>query len=146
MGFEIDSKIVIDILTSLDFKVKELMESYEVTVPTYRATKDISNGADLIEEIARIYGYENFTHEPLVQTLNFENLDSYYDNEYQIKEYLALLPYFEKYYFKTEDFFPLANIYLSQGELDKAKSAILKGILFSITNNDFRQIKYLCKC
>lgn len=67
------------------------------------------------------------------------------DGYITIKEYLALLPYFEKYYFKTEDFFPLANIYLSQGELDKAKSAILKGILFSITNNDFRQIKYLCK-
>ena len=89
MGFNLDSKIVIDILTSLDFKVKELMESYEVTVPTYRATKDISNGADLIEEIARIYGYENFEHVPLVQTLSFENLDSYYDKEYEIKEYLA---------------------------------------------------------
>lgn len=89
MGFELDSKIVIDILTSLDFKVKELMESYEVTVPTYRATKDISNGADLIEEIARIYGYENFEHQPLVQTLSFEKLDSYYDKEYEIKEYLA---------------------------------------------------------
>jgi len=89
MGFEMDSKIVIDILTSLDFKVKELMESYEVTVPTYRATKDISNGADLIEEIARIYGYENFEHQPLVQTLSFEKLDSYYDKEYEVKEYLA---------------------------------------------------------
>lgn len=94
MGFELDSKIVISILTSLDFKVKELMESYEVTVPTYRATKDISNGADLIEEIARIYGYENFEHQPLVQTLSFEKLDSYYDKEYEVKEYLA-----EKYSF-----------------------------------------------
>lgn len=94
MGFKMDSETVIGILTSLDFKVKELVESYEVTVPTYRATKDISNGADLIEEIARIYGYENFAHQPLVQTLSFENLDSYYDKEYEIKEYLA-----EKYSF-----------------------------------------------
>lgn len=94
MGFTMDSELVINILTSLDFKVKELVESYEVTVPTYRATKDISNGADLIEEIARIYGYENFAHQPLVQTLSFENLDSYYDKEYEVKEYLA-----EKYSF-----------------------------------------------
>ena len=94
MGFEMDNQSVIDILTSLDFKVKELVESYEVTVPTYRATKDISNGADLIEEIARIYGYENFEHQPLIQTLSFENLDSYYDKEYEVKEYLA-----EKYSF-----------------------------------------------
>lgn len=94
MGFTMESNIVISILSSLDFKVKELMESYEVTVPTYRATKDISNGADLIEEIARIYGYENFDHQPLVQTLSFENKDSYYDKEYEVKEYLA-----EKYSF-----------------------------------------------
>lgn len=94
LGFEMESKMVESILTSLDFKVKELMESYEVTVPTYRATKDISNGADLIEEIARIYGYENFAHQPLVQTLSFEKLDSYYDKEYEVKEYLA-----EKYNF-----------------------------------------------
>lgn len=89
MGFTLDSSIVKSILTSLDFKVKELKDSYEVIVPTYRATKDITNGADLIEEIARIYGYENFLEKPLEQVISFENKDTYYDKEYEIKEYLA---------------------------------------------------------
>ena len=94
LGFEMDSETVTSILTSLNFQVKEVVESYIITVPTYRATKDISNGADIIEEIARIYGYENFQEKPLEQVLNFENKDSYYDQEYSIKEYLA-----EKYNF-----------------------------------------------
>ena len=61
------------------------------------------------------------------------------------KEFLALLPYFKIYYSKTDNFFPLANIYLSMGDYDKAQSAILKGILLATTTFDFRQIKYLSK-
>lgn len=61
------------------------------------------------------------------------------------KEFLALLPSFEVYYSQTNNFFPLANIYLSLDEYDKAQSAILNGILLATTNSDFRQIKYLCK-
>lgn len=61
------------------------------------------------------------------------------------KDFLALLPYFEVYYSKTNNFFPLANIYLSLDEYDKAQSAILNGVLLATTNSDFRQIKYLSK-
>lgn len=61
------------------------------------------------------------------------------------KEFLTLLPYFEQYYIKTNDFFPLANIYLSLGKYDEAKTVILNGILLATTIFDFRQIKYLSK-
>ena len=60
-------------------------------------------------------------------------------------EFLSLLPYFEIYYLGTEDFFPLANIYLALERYDDAQKVILNGILSAITNFDFRQIKYLCK-
>lgn len=61
------------------------------------------------------------------------------------QEFLSLLPVFETYYMGTEDYFPLANIYLSTGRMEEAKNAILSGILSAAKICDFRQIKYLCK-
>ncbi|MGY8813357.1 MAG: phenylalanine--tRNA ligase subunit beta [Gammaproteobacteria bacterium] len=55
LGIKIASTRVTDILTHLGFEVVIKLEEWEVTVPTYRF--DISIEVDLIEEIARIYGY-----------------------------------------------------------------------------------------
>src|SRR5580692_4287786 len=46
------------ILESLQFKVDE---DFNVTVPSWRATKDISIKEDLVEEIGRMIGYDNIT-------------------------------------------------------------------------------------
>ncbi len=89
MGFEIEDKIVMDILTSLGFKVKNTAKKFNVTVPTYRSTKDVSIAADIIEEISRMYGYENFSHVPLKMAMTFCNEELVYDTEYEVKDYLA---------------------------------------------------------
>ncbi|MBO5645602.1 MAG: phenylalanine--tRNA ligase subunit beta, partial [Clostridia bacterium] len=47
-------------LTALGFAVERDGERFRVTVPSWRATKDVTLKADLIEEITRIYGYDNF--------------------------------------------------------------------------------------
>ncbi|MCL1849755.1 MAG: hypothetical protein FWF83_08855, partial [Clostridiales bacterium] len=39
-------------------------DSFTVEVPSWRATKDISLKADLVEELTRIYGYDNFVVKP----------------------------------------------------------------------------------
>lgn len=62
-----------------------------------------------------------------------------------ISEFLDLLPDFATYYSSTQEYFPLANIYLSRNDLTKARKAIMKGILLASNNCDFRQIKYLSK-
>ena len=59
MGVNLEKKQVIKILESLGFAIKEKKDSLLVTVPTWRATKDISIVEDLVEEVARIYGYNN---------------------------------------------------------------------------------------
>ncbi len=59
-GISISQEQVVSTLTALGFKVKTDKESYTVTVPSWRATKDVTIKADLIEEITRIYGYDNF--------------------------------------------------------------------------------------
>jgi len=59
IGEEIGKKKIIKILNNLGFKVKDNDDKLEVIVPTWRATRDISIPEDLIEEVVRIYGYDN---------------------------------------------------------------------------------------
>lgn len=61
LGMEISRETIRDIFERLDFKVSESNEMFDVTVPSYRTTKDISVKADLIEEIGRMIGYDNIT-------------------------------------------------------------------------------------
>ena len=59
-GIEIDNDTIVETLTSLGFKVELNDDNFSVEVPSWRATKDITMKADIIEEITRIYGYDNF--------------------------------------------------------------------------------------
>ena len=57
LGVEIPKKEIINILKRLNFQLAELRTRHvEVKVPTFRL--DVSIPEDLIEEIARIYGYD----------------------------------------------------------------------------------------
>ncbi len=59
-GIDISADRIKDTLVSLGFDTVQNGESFTVTVPSFRATKDISMKADIVEEITRIYGYDNF--------------------------------------------------------------------------------------
>jgi phenylalanyl-tRNA synthetase beta chain len=59
LGMEISPEAILDIFTRLDFTVEHRDAVFNVTVPSYRTTKDISCTADLVEEIGRIIGYDN---------------------------------------------------------------------------------------
>ena len=59
-GIDISCDQIAATLTSLGFGVVRDGDSFKVDVPSWRATKDVTIKADLIEEITRIYGYDNF--------------------------------------------------------------------------------------
>ena len=59
-GIDISEGEIVKTLSSLGFGVEVKDGKYKVTVPSWRATKDVTIKADLIEEITRIYGYDNF--------------------------------------------------------------------------------------
>ena len=59
-GIEIPNETIIKTLTSLGFEASVENDEFSVTVPSWRATKDVTMKADIIEEITRIYGYDNF--------------------------------------------------------------------------------------
>lgn len=59
IGKKIPKETVMKILKSLEFSINQQKNELQVEIPSFRATKDIDIEDDLVEEIARIYGYEN---------------------------------------------------------------------------------------
>lgn len=62
-GIDINPKQVINILRSLEIKVKANKDSLIATIPLFRT--DLNIQEDLIEEVARIYGYKNIPLTPI---------------------------------------------------------------------------------
>ena len=62
-GFKISNKKMIDILKDLGFEVKPGRKNFKLKIPSWRP--DISLAIDVVEELVRIYGYDNIkTIEP----------------------------------------------------------------------------------
>jgi phenylalanyl-tRNA synthetase beta chain len=71
LGREVEAHEVSSILESLGFGVLESSPGrFLVTVPSWRATKDISIKDDLLEEVGRMLGYESITpRAPLIESV-----------------------------------------------------------------------------
>lgn len=63
LGVDIPSKKSQKILEDLGFGVKTKKESFEITVPSWRAN-GVRIAEDLLEEVVRIYGYSNVQGQP----------------------------------------------------------------------------------
>jgi phenylalanyl-tRNA synthetase beta chain len=61
IGTAVPIRRAMDILLGLGFGVKSAGKTLTVKIPTWRATKDIAIAEDLVEEVVRIYGYENIS-------------------------------------------------------------------------------------
>ena len=59
VGQPVSAERIRSILTPLEFDVRDDGAHLAVTPPTFRATKDISIEADIVEEVARYIGYGN---------------------------------------------------------------------------------------
>lgn len=59
LGHNVEDSSIKSIFESLAFKVDGAGDDINVTIPTFRTTKDIEYEADLIEEIGRVIGYDN---------------------------------------------------------------------------------------
>ena len=76
-------------LEPLGYVLSFQSDTMHVVVPTWRSTGDVSIKADIMEEVARMYGYENFEAAPI--TTSFDGAINQLDKELErkIKEYLA---------------------------------------------------------
>ena len=89
IGVNVTNDDIINILTKLGFVVDLKNNILNVKVPSYRATKDISLKEDLVEEIARSYGYDNIKPEPISMEVKSIEQNEAHNNEYQTKYILA---------------------------------------------------------
>ena len=77
-------------LEKLGFDVQINREDMHVIAPTWRSTGDISIKDDVMEEVARMYGYDNF--EPTSFTTTFDSAINQKDQDLvrNMKEFLAI--------------------------------------------------------
>ena len=61
------------------------------------------------------------------------------------EEYISLIPTLELFYRGTKNYFPLANILISENKFDEAYSAIISGIKVAISLRAFKSLKSYCK-
>lgn len=89
-GIPLEKERIEDTLLSLGFGVKDEGANFVVTVPTWRATKDVTLPIDLVEEVLRIYGYDNIEKNYPVVELSPAVKQEAYDLERSIKDFLVL--------------------------------------------------------
>ncbi len=90
LGQDVDCDQVESLLFALGFKVKNIDGNLlEITAPSWRSTGDIESFYDIVEEYARITGYENFAFiAPRVSLEKAVKQDAF-AMERRIREYLA---------------------------------------------------------
>lgn len=90
LGKNLSNEVIQKKLELLGFDVEINGDNMHVTAPTWRSTGDISIKDDVMEEVARLYGYDNF--EATSFTTTFEGAINQKDQDLlrRIKEYLAI--------------------------------------------------------
>ena len=87
LGTSITITEIADIFDSLSFTYELNEDTFKVTVPTYR--NDITMAADLIEEVARIYGYDNIPSTLPYMEMTKGNLTPKQKNERFVRDVLV---------------------------------------------------------
>lgn len=90
LGKSLSNEVIQKKLELLGFTVQIDGDNMHVIAPTWRSTGDISIKDDVMEEVARLYGYDNF--EATAFTTSFEGAINQKDQDLirHIKEYLAI--------------------------------------------------------
>ena len=92
LGVDLGLETITRFLERLEFVVEPLDggDILRVTVPTFRASKDVGIEADLIEELGRSYGYDHITPRPPTVTLTRPHPNKQKIFEREARAYLTL--------------------------------------------------------
>lgn len=94
LGVSIPAKQVTILLQRLGFLVKSSGKKMNITVPYWREN-DVRESIDIVEEVARLYGYHKF--ETVLPEATFVRGDFSFDKEYELKNKLRSLGFTETY-------------------------------------------------
>ena len=101
IGIPLTSEIVADVFKRLGFEFKQEGDAFVVTPPSYRF--DIEIEEDLIEEVARMYGFENIPDQPPVSSLKMSAKAEAKRGVHLLRQRLALQGYQEAVNFGFTD-------------------------------------------
>ncbi|MFQ3579521.1 MAG: phenylalanine--tRNA ligase subunit beta, partial [Bacteroidales bacterium] len=150
VGKEIDKGIIINILEALEIKVVDCGETLQLEVPPFKV--DVTRCEDVVEEILRIYGYNNVE---IPDTITYSMV--FPENQREISKREALSDYLSNNGFyetmsnslidsKLLNHFPEIEkqhvIHLlnpNSKELDVLRPTIIPGLLASLKHNSNRQ-------
>ena len=89
LGLRVPNETITDKLGRMGFTVSFDGDRMHVTAPSWRSTGDISIKDDVMEEVARMYGYENFDATPINLSLTGAVNQPEIDIDRKLREYLA---------------------------------------------------------
>ena len=89
LGKRIPQEIVAKKLGTMGYEVTFTEKGMHIVVPTWRSTGDVSIKADIMEEVARMYGYENFEATTITTSFDGAINQLNVDLVRKVKEYLA---------------------------------------------------------
>ncbi|GHV27270.1 phenylalanine--tRNA ligase beta subunit [Synergistales bacterium] len=89
LGKRLENDNIRAILERLGFVVTIEGDELRVTAPSWRSTGDISLPDDIMEEVARLYGYENFEPTPITTSFERAIKQRDYELDRSIREYLS---------------------------------------------------------
>jgi phenylalanyl-tRNA synthetase beta chain len=147
LGRELSPAEVMDSLNKLGFVADYQDVVFRVVVPSWRGTGDISLPDDVLEEVARMIGYENFHFIPPVITLHQAVGQRRVETDRAIREFLAYraglqeiftYPWIDEKYIKAagiplHDCMALATP--PTPETAHLRSSLIPGMLESIVTN-----------
>lgn len=144
-GIEISNEKIVNTLESLGFNVTNNGDDFSVVVPSWRATKDVTIKADIIEEITRIYGYDNFEINTTRSPLYPVRMATVKRNEDKIKDLLVKkfnLHEVHSYIWAYNDELKALNIPVEENvKLANATNPNIETIRTSIIPTQFCQVK-----
>lgn len=147
LGMLIDVDEIQAILKSLEMNVETVEEGFKVTIPTFRV--DIVIEEDLIEEIARIYGYDRIPSSVPISPFEFTSVSDTKVSVTKIKRTLASRGYSEAitYSFVSPELLQLITgnetaLQLSNPisvEMAAMRTSLWPGLIQAVLHNQRRQ-------
>jgi len=151
IGYDIPKDVILNILDAMNMEVQQLSDdAFEVAVPTNKA--DVLREADIVEEVLRIYGFDNIPITNQIKTaLSAESYSNLHRFRNKVGDYLASVGFFEmmnlslsssqlgRDYLHIEDD---KQVFLNIGAntaLDVMRPSMIFGGLESIVYNQNRQ-------
>jgi len=89
LGKKLSNDKITGLLSHLGFDITFDADNMHIIAPTWRSTGDISIPDDIVEEVARIHGFENFEPKTIISEFEGPINQPMIDIDRKIREYLA---------------------------------------------------------